>query len=167
MPIRRGIAKSKDIKMKIRNIEETDISDLQHVAIATDLFPPNMLPDLVEPVLKEPNGPHHFLTALEGSRPVGLCYAVPEALTDRTWNMLALAVHPQFQRRGFGRSLVRGMEQALASRGIRLLIVDTSGSQDFTGTREFNKDLGYANEARIRNFWAEGDDKIIFTKALG
>ena len=46
------------------------------------------------------------------------------------------------------------------------MIVDTSGTDDFAMTRKFYSQNGYEEEARIRDFWADGDDKVIFRKAL-
>ncbi|GFE52539.1 hypothetical protein So717_42920 [Roseobacter cerasinus] len=50
--------------------------------------------------------------------------------------------------------------------GYRLLIVDTSGTEAFDDTRRFYAKNSYATEAKIRGFWADGDDKIIFAKRL-
>jgi ribosomal protein S18 acetylase RimI-like enzyme len=58
------------------------------------------------------------------------------------------------------------MEGVLRSTGARLLLVETSGMPDFSGQREFYRRLGFEQEARIRNFYAAGDDKIVFTMSL-
>lgn len=97
---------------------------------------------------------------------MGLCYTVPEELTDRTWNMLALAVRPELQGKRLGAALVQAAEQHLKDKGQRILIVDTSGTDDFALTRKFYTQNGYEEEARIRDFWADGDDKVIFRKTL-
>ena len=46
------------------------------------------------------------------------------------------------------------------------MIADTSGADEFAQTREFYRKNDYSEEARIRDFWAEGDDKVIFWKSL-
>jgi hypothetical protein len=46
------------------------------------------------------------------------------------------------------------------------LLVETSGSEDFAGTRAFYNSIGYTQEARIRDFYQGGDDKIVFRKDL-
>ncbi len=56
----------------------------------------------------------------------GVAYAAEEPLTDRTWNLLMLVVHPARQGQGVGRALVRAAERAVRQRGGRLLQVDTS-----------------------------------------
>jgi ribosomal protein S18 acetylase RimI-like enzyme len=91
---------------------------------------------------------------------------VPEALTDGTWNMLAIAVLPARQGEGRGGALVARLEAILRDRGQRVLIADTSGTDAFARTRAFYRVNGYAEEARIRDFWAEGDDKVVFWKSL-
>ena len=46
------------------------------------------------------------------------------------------------------------------------MIVDTSGTEAFAETRAFYRKNGYTEEARIRDYWADGDDKITFRKPL-
>ena len=87
-------------------------------------------------------------------------------LTEGTWNMLALGIDPAHHRRGAARLLVSGLEADLAARSARLLIVDTSGTKAFDGARGFYEASGYEKESRIRDYWAEGDDKITFRKSL-
>ena len=48
----------------------------------------------------------------------------------------------------------------------RLIAVDTSGRPDYTPTRDFYLARGYLAVARVPDFYAPGDDQVIFTKLL-
>lgn len=152
--------------MKIRPSVSNDIPSLKQVADSTGLFPSDLLPDMMHGFLSEGDGNSLWLTCEEDSRITGFCYAVQEAFTDGTWNMLALAVLPDRQGNGIGRAIVATLEKLLRDKNNRVLIVDTSGSESFAGTRSFYQRCGYTEEARIRDYWGPGDDKIVFWKAL-
>ncbi len=87
-------------------------------------------------------------------------------MTDGTWNLYLIAVRPDRQGQGRGGALLRHVEQALAVRGARILLVETSGLPALERTRAFYRKCGYDQEARIRDFYKAGDDKIVFRKAL-
>lgn len=97
---------------------------------------------------------------------MGVVYVAPERMTEGTWNLYLLAVHPDHQRQGHGAALLAHIEQMLARRGERILLVETSGLESFEYVRAFYRRSGYNEEARIREFYKAGDDKIIFRKAL-
>lgn len=143
----------------------TDIPALQTVLDQTELFPSEMLPDMLAPALAG-QGDALWLTCHWDGRAVGLCYLEPETFADGTWNMLALAILPELQGQALGTALVTAAEDALRAQGQRIVIVDTSGTEGFARTRQFYAKIGYAQEARIRDFWAAGDDKVTFRKAL-
>jgi ribosomal protein S18 acetylase RimI-like enzyme len=153
--------------MNIRPTRSDDIPALQLVADGTELFPGELLPDMVSGFLGEGESHDVWLTCELAGKAEGFCYAVPEKLTDGTWNMLAIAVHPSQQGKGIGAAIVKHLEAALSERGQRVLIVDTSGTPEFRQTREFYRKNGYVEEARIRDFWAAGSDKVVFWKRLG
>jgi hypothetical protein len=46
------------------------------------------------------------------------------------------------------------------------LIVETSATARYDHTREFYARLGYEEEARVRDYWEDGDDLVIFRKVL-
>lgn len=142
-----------------------DVPALKEVLDQTGLFPGELLSDMLAPALSGESDAF-WLTSHLNDVPVGLCYTVPEDLADGTWNMLALAVRPDMQGKGLGSALVKAAEQRLKAKTQRILIVDTSGTADFALTRKFYAQNGYEEEARIRDFWAAGDDKVIFRKAL-
>ncbi|MCV3273842.1 GNAT family N-acetyltransferase [Roseobacter sinensis] len=149
----------------IRTTEAGDIPGLQGVLQATALFPAELLPELLAPSL-DGQSPALWLTAMRGGTPAGLCYCLPEEMTEGTWNMRALALHPDWHGRGYGAALVAAAEQQLRAAGHRLLLVDTSSGPSFAGACRFYARVGYEEEARIRDFWAAGDDKIVFRKSL-
>lgn len=152
--------------MKIRPSVSNDIPSLQQVADSTGLFPSDLLPDMINGFLSEGDENSLWLTSEVDSRITGFCYAIEETFTDGTWNMLALAVLPDRQGNGIGRAIVATLEKLLRDKNSRVLIVDTSGTESFAGTRSFYQRCGYTEEARIRDFWGPGDDKIVFWKAL-
>ncbi len=149
----------------IKPTTSADIPALKAVVDQTELFPGEMLPEMLSPFLGG-EAEAVWLTAHLGDVPVGLCYAVPEELTNGTWNMLALAVLPAHQGDGVGGALVKRLEDDLRSQGVRVLIADTSGTDAFALTRRFYAKSGYSEEARIRDFWDAGDDKVVFWKGL-
>lgn len=153
--------------MKIRPSTSSDIASLAKVADATDLFPGEMLHEMMRGFLSDGGSNDVWLTCELAGEAAGFCFAVPEKLTDGTWNMLAIAVHPESQGKGAGRAIVGHLEASLLARGQRVLIADTSGTPEFEQTRAFYRKNGYLEEARIRDFWAAGNDKVVFWKQLG
>lgn len=152
--------------MKIRSTKSEDIPALKLVLDGTELFPSEMLPDMLSDFLSDDDSEDVWLTCEVDGIAIGFCYAAPEQLTEGTWNMLAVAVLPTKQGTGVGGAIVKELEANLRKRGHRILIVDTSGADAFAQTRKFYRKNNYVEEACIRDFWAPGDDKVIFWKAL-
>ena len=109
------------------------------------------------------NGDHFWLTDDDDGL-VAAAYCAPERMTNGTWNLLFLAVHPEHQGQGRGTARVRHVEETLAARGAHLLLVETLAS--FERTRAFYLKCGYGQEACIRDFYEAGADKIVYRKLL-
>ena len=150
----------------IRHTVRDDLAALGAVVDATGLFPSEELEGMTRDFLEGDGTAGAWLT-LDDDGPVALAYYAPERYTEGTWNVLAIAVHPENQGRGHGSALMGHIEETLAARGERVLLVETSGVPAFERTRAFYRGLDYDEEARIREYWAAGDDKVIFRKALG
>ena len=146
-----------------------DVPRLKAVIGATGLFPPPLLDDMLVDYFGAQRSDDVWLTA-DGAGPdrgpVAVAYVAPERMTSGTWNLLLVAVDPASQGRGVGAALVHEVERALAERGARVLLVETSGLPEFTRARAFYRATGYHEEARIREFYAAGEDKVVFRKAL-
>lgn len=142
-----------------------DLPFLKAVIEANDLFPSDMLDDMISEYFNNQNSKDFWLT-YQDSQPVAIAYCVPEKMTEGTWNLLLIAVHPDYQGKGYGTSILHYIEHWLADRGERLLLVETSSLDDFERSRAFYLKCGYETEARIREFYQSGEDKIVFRKLL-
>ena len=101
----------------------------------------------------------------EGER-LGVAYYAPAPATSGTWYLTMIAVRPDRHGRGRGAALLRHVERALQVAGTRALLVETSGAAAYARTRGFYAKCGYESEARIRDFYAAGEDLVVFRKAL-
>lgn len=150
----------------IRPLIAADLPALRAVIAANELFPPEMLDGMAAPFLAGEEEAGFWLTDRDEG-PVALAYCVPERLTEGTWNLLLIAVHPDRQGQGRGSALMQAVEAALVERGARILLVETSGLPEYRRSRAFYARLGFGEEARIRDFYRDGDDKVVFRKPLG
>ena len=150
---------------QVRPAVRSDVEAMRTIADAT-LFPGTLLDDMVRPFFEEPGCAELWVVCAAGPDVRGLAYCVPEEMTEGTWNLKAIAVRPGQHRLGAGRALMRDVEARLTGAGGRLLVVDTSSAAEQEVARAFYRSLGYVQEARIAGFWAAGEDKITFTKAL-
>ena len=149
----------------IRPTVTTDLPGIAVIADATQLFPSEMLGEMTSSYLAG-TSIDIWLTA-EGPRgPIGFAFCEPERLTNGTWNLLAIAVMPEQQGRRVGAKLVRQLEIVLRERAQRILLVETLGTPDFARTRDFYLANGFDEEARIREFYDVGGDKVVFWKRL-
>lgn len=97
---------------------------------------------------------------------VGYICVGPTPATDGTFDLYWLAVDPAAQGAGVGRALVTAMEDQLRARGGRLVLVETSSRPGYDRTRTFYARLGYSEAARIPDFYAPADDRILLTTRL-
>lgn len=149
----------------IRLIKPEDIPALKTVIEDNDLFSSDMLDEMMTDYFAPENN-HEFWFTYEDQQPVEIAYCAPEKMTEGTWNLYLIAVAPDYQGQGIGTAIIEYIEQMLIARGERVLLVETSGLDSFKGTREFYCKCGYQEEARIREFYQAGEDKIIFRKSL-
>lgn len=153
----------------IRLTTPSDTNKLLALADATGLFEPNQIEELAQMLdqhFSDESDSEGLWFTDDDNEPVGVAYVAPERMTEGTWNLYLIAIHPDYQKQGHGAALLRHIEQMLAKRGERVLLVETSGLEDFEYVRAFYQKSGYEEEARIREFYKAGDDKIIFRKAL-
>jgi ribosomal protein S18 acetylase RimI-like enzyme len=88
-------------------------------------------------------------------------------LTERTFDLYWIVVAPVAQGQGIGRALLRKVERAVDARGGGNLYIETSSRAAYLRTRRFYREAGYAQVARLRDYYAPGDHKVMFCKVVG
>ncbi len=154
------------MNLTIRPVEASDLPALKTILGTIELFPPEMLDDMINDFLTNPETNAIWFAAEQEAELLALAYCDQEMLTEGTFNLYAIGVRADLQSRGIGAQMMQYLEAYLQERKHRILIVETSGSPTFAATRRFYEKIGYTQEARIRDFWAKGDDKVIFWKNL-
>lgn len=153
----------------VRALEQRDVADVKSIIDETKLFPSEMIDEMVSPYLGGDviNQKWFVVQDTESTESLlGLAYYVPEKMTSGTFNLLLIAVKPTSQGKGVGKSLVAAVEQIIKADQGRLLLVETSGLPEYEKTRNFYVKLGFEKEATVREFYAEGEDKIVYRKKL-
>jgi ribosomal protein S18 acetylase RimI-like enzyme len=87
-------------------------------------------------------------------------------LTQRSFDLYWIAVAPDAEGQGVGRALMQLVERAVAARGGGHLYIETSSRRVYRRTRRVDRAAGYRQAARLADFYAPGDHKIMFCKAI-
>ena len=121
---------------------------------------------------------YHFVFADDPHTQMAVGYACFGQIpcTAGSFDLYWIAVHDRWRGRGLGTRLMSEAERAMAAgvpdesgRGLavaRRVYVETSSTLRYEPTRQFYVRCGYAQEARLQNFYAEGDDKLVLVKVL-
>jgi D-alanine-D-alanine ligase len=151
-------AAASDRKAVLDFIETTKFFRPDEVEVAMELFD--------EAIAKGPTGHYQSYVIDENKKPVGWVCFGPTACTLGTFDLYWIAVDPTCQSKGYGKVLMSFAEQKIKKRGGRLVIVETSGQPRYISTRKFYLKIGYLESSRVWDFYAPGDDKIIYIKRV-
>lgn len=159
--------------MSIRPITLDDVPAVRSLAIDTGMFKPeeagfvdDMVPGAIDGTMPEN---HWVVSTDEHGRVRGAAYFAPEPFSDRLWNLYFIAVDPSVQSGGIGGALVNYVVKQLLERGeasARVLLVETSSTEQYKRTRAFYPRHGFVEEARIRDFYGPANDKVVFWRSL-
>lgn len=150
----------------IRPVTKTDIGGLKKVLESSELFPPEYLDGMISDYFNNPETQEIWFTYIDNNEQVAIGYCVPEKLTDGTYNILAIGVSQNSQRAGVASQMMAYIEHRLKQKDGRILIVETSSDDAQIAARNFYRKIGYLQVAIIKDFWKEGEDKVIFLKKL-
>lgn len=152
--------------VRLGALQRTHRGRLREILDATAVFRPDEVEIALELFDDAIAGDYEFLGGFDDDDLVAYaCYGATPG-TDRTFDLYWIAVHPSAQRHGGGSRLLAEVEQRLGERGARLLVVETSSRPEYEATRRFYLARGYREVARMRDYYAMGDDRVIYTKPL-
>ena len=138
----------------LRALKVTDVASIYEInkdALGYDFSPEETASQLA----KLSQDPHHFLLGFEDSTShdlLGYIHAeVYESLYSKAgFNILALAVLPQSQGRGFGRDLLEGLEKEAKRRSYEFIRLNSADHR--LGAHAFYERVGYTCDKMQKRF---------------
>ena len=156
--------------LNIRPMTQEDKPSIMHVLRNTKEFKPSevvVAEELIVSYLGDPcRSGYHILVGELNSVVAGYICFGPTPLTDATWDIYWMAVAPDKQGQGIGSALLKSAEKNIREADGRLAIIETSSMPAYEKARHFHIRHGYETVARIPDFYAPGDDKLILRKRL-
>ena len=154
----------------IRPTQPADTPALLALTAATGVFKPHEVEALDE-VLSDYHATNHTaghvsVTDERHGKIVGYAYYAPAAMTDRSWYLYWIAVDKTIQAKGVGGDLLRHAEDDARRHGARVFFIETSSLPNYELTRGFYLKHGYEVTGQLRDYYADGDDMVVFRKRL-
>lgn len=94
-----------------------------------------------------------------------LCYG-RTPMTVSTYDLYWIATSPSFARSGVARGLLTTMEGEIAREGGGTIRVETGSREGHGAAVHFYDGVGFSRAAQIEDFYAAGDDLLIFVKRV-
>ncbi len=155
--------------MQIRRLERKDVEPLRKILEATNVFRGEEVDtavELMEATLEETEDYIQMTAADESDNAQGYYCVGPTPMTKSTFDLYWIAVNPALHGKGIGHQLIADCERTVRSMNGSLIVVETSSLPKYDGTRRFYVRNNYLETARIRDYYAPGDDLMIYTKHL-
>jgi D-alanine-D-alanine ligase len=155
------------VSLHLRDLIRADRDRIEAITRSVGLFRENEIPIALE-VFDEAVGggaanTYSVLGAELDSWLSGwICWG-PTPCTLGTYDLYWMAVDPELQGNGLGTALLYEMERRLTGVA-RLIVIETAGRPDYAGTRAFYQARGYSPVSTIPDFYAPGDDQVVFVK---
>ncbi|HEX6406228.1 MAG TPA: GNAT family N-acetyltransferase [Gemmatimonadales bacterium] len=153
----------------LRDLTPADRDRIEAITRSVRLFREDEVPIALEvfdeAVSGRPTNTYNLLGAELDGRLVGwICWG-PTPCTLGTYDLYWMAVDPEAQGTGIGTALLLELERRLAGLA-RLIVIETAGRADYEGTRAFYQGRGYSPISVIPDFYAPGDDQVVFVKKV-
>lgn len=155
---------------RLRDLAARDIDALLDILAACQMFRTDEIQtadEVLAEALRDGHAGHYrVLVAEADGRPVGWSCHGRVPLTDATYDLYWMAVHPSFQGRGVGQALLAEIERLLGQAGARWLLAETSSSSLYDKTRAFYERAGFTVVGNVPDFYRPEDGRITYGKRL-
>jgi GNAT superfamily N-acetyltransferase len=154
----------------LRNLIAADRGRIEEITRAVGLFREEEIPVALEvfdeAVRAAPRNESYSALAaeLDGRLAGWICWG-PTPCTLGTYDLYWMVVDPALQGSGIGTAMLGEMERRLTAVA-RLIVVETGGRPDYAPTRAFYEARGYRPAATIPDFYAPGEDQVVFVKSV-
>jgi GNAT superfamily N-acetyltransferase len=149
----------RDIQRVLEIVESTKFFYDHEVEIAAELVAERLTHG-------ESTGYFFVFAEVDGITAAYSCFG-PITMSQTCFDLYWIATHNDFRGKGIGRQLLEETYKHARKMGCKIIIAETSGLEHYAPTRAFYISNKFELEARLKDFYAEGDDKLFYTKRIG
>ncbi|MBG9548459.1 MULTISPECIES: GNAT family N-acetyltransferase [Cytobacillus] len=149
----------------IREAEIKDIPQMVSVVIKNDNSIKSDAEEEIMEIFFEKNG--SFFVYEEDNQIVGFMgYKFKKWGGDDVYWAIWLYVDPDFKRKGIGTKLYERIEDEVRKKGCRKIYLDVGNEEDHQEAIKFHLNNGFIQEAKLNDFWTDGEHCLLFSKRL-
>ncbi|MFH0811312.1 MAG: GNAT family N-acetyltransferase [Pseudomonadota bacterium] len=145
-----------DIQNVREIVESSRFFSEDEVEIAVEL--------LKERLLKDVSSGYYFLFVEHSRKVIGYACFGPIPGTKWSYEIYWIAVHNDFRGLGMGKEILQRVERKIKAMEGKRIYVETSSREQYKPTHSFYENCGYKKESILQDFYAPGDDKVIYVK---
>lgn len=151
--------------------KESDMKSIRDIVESTKFFYDHEIEIAVELVTERLNlgevTEYYFVFAeVDGVTVAYSCFG-PISMSKTSFDLYWIATHNDFRGKGIGKKLLEETYKQARVMGCKIIIAETSGLPHYEPTRAFYITTGFTPEARLKDFYDLGDDKLFYTKRIG
>jgi GNAT superfamily N-acetyltransferase len=155
----RSIPEKSDIKRVMEIVESTKFFYDHEIEVAAELVAERLSHG-------ESTGYHFVFAEVDGVTVAYSCFG-PISMSKTCFDLYWIATHNDYRGKGIGKKLLEETYSQAKRMGCKIIIAETSGLEHYAPTRAFYISNNFDMEARLKNFYDEGDDKLFYTKRIG
>ena len=156
--------------MQLRTIAPADRDPLLAMLSRIEQFKPDevsVAAELIDASIADSVGAGYAcIVASEGDEILGYVCFGPTPMTQSTFDLYWIAVSPAAQGRGLGKQLYAACAVETQRQGGRQMRIETSSQELYAATGGFYARLGFEVAGRLSDFYAPGDDLLIFYRSI-
>jgi len=157
----------------VRKLEPTDRASLEAALRSDGTFRDDEVAVALELIDEALAGSTDYLVRVaeldagsDAARVAGYICFGPTPMTAATYDLYWIVVHADARGRGVAGALIETMERELAARSATAVRVETSQTEGYGAARKLYARHDYPEAARFSDFYAPGDDLIVYYKRL-
>jgi ribosomal protein S18 acetylase RimI-like enzyme len=153
-----------------QHIQPSDIGAIADIVKSSGFFSTEEIDialELAEEKLSQPlESSYQFLFAEDGKHVVGYsCFGLIPA-TSGSYDLYWIAIDEQSRGTGLGKDLMKRTEKIIFDLGGKRIYAETSSRHQYQPTHRFYESCGYRKDAVLKDFYMQGDSKLIYVKTL-
>lgn len=150
--------------------KKEDIKSIRDIVTSTGFFYDHEIEIAVELITERLNlgevTEYYFVFAEADGVTVAYSCFGPITMSKTCFDLYWIATHIDYRGKGIGKKLLEETYKDARKMGCKILIAETSGLPHYAPTRAFYDSAKFELEARLKDFYDEGDDKLFYTKRI-